>query len=140
MRLTLGQLREMVEQVAGTGSGWVPAAKDIDPRMQFSIDGKDEAGEDMVWVTFRVWGPKSWPGPLSVSVWTDYLEGGSMGGAVPDENSIDMWWENVKPWRTADWDELGIASFQALADAVMQSNFHRLRHQWLSKRKGPATP
>jgi hypothetical protein len=116
MRITLGQLREMVEQVAGGGSGWVPTAQSIrfvEYRDENDEPIVDENGElvtpdqekpEDAYVVFYVDGP--WQqGPLKVVVWMSYLFGALSGRSSdpPTNNEIELWWS--RPVMRADWEE-----------------------------------
>jgi hypothetical protein len=112
MRITLGQLREMVEQVAGGGSGWVPAPNDID------ADGVERWEEDdMEVISFLVRGP--WErGPLKVVVGSSYLFAALSGRSSdpPTNTEIELWW--TRPMGQADWEETGMQ----LSDLAMAAD------------------
>lgn len=128
MRITLGQLMEVMSAVAGGGSGWVPTAKDIrfveyrDDYDEPLVDeygklvGPDDYKHDDTDVVFYVDGP--WEqGPLKVIIRVSYLFNalGGRRGDQPMNTDIDLYWSNPK--MRADWEETDM-DFSDLAAAA----------------------
>jgi len=122
MRITLGRLREMVEDAVGAfPSEWEPAAEDV--RL---IGYQDEEGEpveedadplDRAYVIFTVQGPWS-KGPLEVDASSSFLytvaKGQNYGDPYPSH--VRLYWTH--PHVKATWDEVG-TSVVSIAKAAM---------------------
>lgn len=117
MRITLGQLKEMVSMVAGGPAEWEPVAEDVALIGYMDEDGEPvEDGGEPAYVIFTVQGPWS-KGPLEVDASMSYLytvaQGRDYGVTQPDH--VHLWW--TRPRARAKWDEIG-TSIVSIAKAA----------------------